>query len=183
MEGQLWPNERLLLHKVVSDLKPKIALEIGTWKGGGSTFQIASALQEIGGGILTTCEPDVEMYSIAFDLYTNILSNRLPVRLKNEYSHNVISEMIRCNEIPDFVLMDGPEDPNVCLNDLKSLEDLMITGAIVAFHDWDLGVRADGLISTKSALVRPYIEQSTKWKLEHRLTAPESVGFAVYKKL
>ena len=183
MEGQLWPAERSLLYKTIIDLKPKIALEIGTWKGGGSTYQIASALKEIGEGILITCEPDIEMYKAAFDLYKSVLKDDFPVMLENDYSHNIILKMIEYNHIPDFVLMDGPEDPNVCLNDLKSLENIMKPNSIVAFHDWDLGIRADNLISTKSAFVRPYIEQSTKWKLKYYLTAPESVGFAAYTKL
>ena len=78
--------------------------------------------------------------------------------------------------------MDGPEDPNVCINDLKMLENHMKEGSIVSFHDWDTDIRADGMTSTKSILVRPYIESSKKWKLVSLLTKPVSVGFSIWQR-
>ena len=180
MEGQLWPEERKMLHQTVINLKPELALEIGTWKGGGSTYQIADALVKNGKGRLVTCEPDPTLFAIAKNTYEVELEGKMPVQLVNDYSHNVIENLIKHNQIPDFVLMDGPEDPDVCVNDLKALQDLMRPGSIVAFHDWDLGVRPDGLVSTKSKLVRPYIEGSELWECVGSLTAPVSVGFSVW---
>ena len=182
MDGQMWPEERALLKATVEAQQPAVALEIGTWKGGGSTFQIASALLHHMYGTLHTCEPDPELHNIAKNTYEIELGNKYPVVLYNDYSHNVIQKLINQKLIPDFVLMDGPEDPNVCLNDLRALEDLMKPGSIVSFHDWDLDVRADGAISTKSVLVRPYIESSRKWKLLNYLTKPVSVGFSVWER-
>jgi len=178
----MWPAERTLLYKTVLELKPQWALEIGTWKGGGSTYQIASALKENGFGELVTCEPDKEMHNIAKNTYEVELKGEFPVKLVNDYSHNVIDHLLQNNTTPDFVLMDGPEDPEVCLNDLKALEVRMRKDSIVTFHDWDLGMRADGLISTKSQLVRPYIESSPLWERVEVLSAPISVGFAVYRR-
>jgi len=184
MEGQLWPQERAMLHQTILTLKPELALEIGTWKGGGSTYQIADALVKNGKGLLITCEPDPELFAIAKNTYEVELAGKMPVQLVNDYSHNLINHLVNHGRIPDFVLMDGPEDPNVCLNDLKALENLMKPGSIVAFHDWDLGVRADGLVSTKSEFVRPYIEGSKeKWVSIGVLTAPVSVGFSVWRRL
>lgn len=182
MEGQMWPEERILLQQTVQKLRPATALEIGTWKGGGSTFQIASALLQNNYGTLHTCEPDSNLYEIAFNTYTVELSNKYPVILYNNYSHNLIEYLIEQNLIPDFVLMDGPEDPNVCINDLKMLEDHMKEGSIMSFHDWDTDLRIDGLISTKSVLVRPYIESSKKWQLIASLTKPVSVGLSIWQR-
>lgn len=178
----MWPEERALLQQIVRKLRPEIALEIGTWKGGGSTFQIATALLNNNYGTLHTCEPDNELYSIALNTYTKELNNKYPVILYNDYSHDVIGYLLDRNAVPDFVLMDGPEDPNVCLNDLKMLEDHMKEGSIVSFHDWDTDLRADGLISTKSVLVRPYIESNKRWKLITSLTKPVSVGFSIWQR-
>ncbi len=178
----MWPEERSLLQQTVQKLRPAIALEIGTWKGGGSTFQIASALLHHMCGKLHTCEPDLELYNIAKNTYEIELGNKYPVILYNDYSHNVIKKLLNQKLIPDFVLMDGPEDPNVCINDLKMLENHMKEGSIVSFHDWDTDIRADGMTSTKSILVRPYIESSKKWKLVSLLTKPVSVGFSIWQR-
>lgn len=182
MEGQMWPEERSLLQQIVQQLRPAVALEIGTWKGGGSTFQIATALLNNNYGTLHTCEPDYELYKIAQNTYVSELQNKYPVILYNNYSHHLINHLLENNLIPDFVLMDGPEDPNVSINDLKTLENHMKEGSIVSFHDWDTDIRADGLISTKSVLVRPYIESSKKWQLLHYITKPISIGFSVWQR-
>jgi hypothetical protein len=50
-------------------------------------------------------------------------------------------------------------------------------------HDWDLGVRVDGMTSTKSTLLRPYLESSSSWKIIRALTAPESVGLVCAQKM
>jgi len=183
MEGQLWPIERQTLKDLVLKNKPKVTLEIGTWKGGGSTYQIATALHELGEGHLYTCEPDTSLFTIANALYSEE-QQHLPVTCLNSYSNEVISAMLQRKEIPDFVLMDGPEDPDVCLDDLIQLEPNMKTGSIVAFHDWEIGVRLDGLVSTKSHKVRPYIEQSKLWQevLVLSQDSYRTVGFAAYKR-
>lgn len=180
MHGQLWEEERKLLHKIIVDLKPNLCLEIGTWKGGGSTYQIASALVSNGKGFLITCEPDLQLFNIAKHTYETELSNSMPIKLMNSYSHGVISDLIDANTIPDFIFMDGPEDPNVAFNDLKAIEDHMEPGSIVAFHDWDIGKRVDGLISTKSKLVKPYIENNNKWSYVVGITSPISVGLSFW---
>jgi hypothetical protein len=45
MDGQLTIEERKFLHTTVLAEKPSLVFEIGTWKGGGSTWQIATALK------------------------------------------------------------------------------------------------------------------------------------------
>lgn len=181
MEGQLWPAEREMLYRTVLALRPHIAFEAGTWKGGGSTYQIAKALQETG-GYLITCEPDIKLYDIAKFTYAVELKGVMPITIINDYSHNVIKQMLSEGRVPDFVFMDGPEDPEVSLNDLKALENNMVHGSMVAFHDWDLGIRPDGGTSTKNVLVRPYIESSTLWELHAQITAPVSVGFSIWRR-
>src|SRR5262245_36850093 len=67
--GQLWLDDRRLLWSTVRELKPAIAIETGTWRGGGSTFFIASAMHANGGGMLFSVENDPEMFAAAREAY------------------------------------------------------------------------------------------------------------------
>lgn len=71
MDGQLWPAERQFLHDAVVSARPNIVLEVGTWKGGGSTWQIATALKELKHGHLHTCEINSDFYIEAKKIYDN----------------------------------------------------------------------------------------------------------------
>jgi len=184
MEGQLWPVERQTLKNLVTKNKPGIVLEIGTWKGGGSTYQIATALHDLKKGHLYTCEPDKHLFNTANTLYSGY-QRHLPVTCMNCPSNEAIEQLLGKGKIPDFVFMDGPEDPDVCLDDLQVLEQQMKAGSMVVFHDWETGIRQDGLTSTKSVKVRPYIESSKIWEEELVLSQNDwrTVGLAAYRKL
>lgn len=165
MNGQLLPAEREYLHNSVLQAKPAIVLEVGTWKGGGSTWQIKRALNNIGAGILYTCEPDESCFLEAFEIYehdTQVVCQKIT-------SEELIKKMLGVGFIPDFVFFDGPEDTDTALNDLISLEKRMKGGAYFMMHDWDAP-------SIKAMKIRPYLEASKTWRIEKVLTAPESVG-------
>lgn len=172
MEGQLWPAERKLLHSTIISAVPNVVLEVGTWMGGGSTLQIVEALLINKNGHLHTCELDTNLFNIAKSSYEHERPDLLPhITIHNKSSSQLISELINSNMIPDVLFFDGPEDPSVAINDLKTLEPLLKSGTVFMMHDWDPGP------STKAHLIRPYIEAN--WIIKHRLTAPESVGFVV----
>lgn len=171
MDGQLLPAERKLLHDIVKAGKPKLALEVGTWRGGGSTMQIVKALEEIGDGMLYTCEPDPECFSIAAAGWK---SNRF-VQVANMTSDRLIAVLLNSNRVPDFIFFDGPEDEDTALRDLQTLEPVLAKGAIFMMHDWDQP-------SKKSVKIRPYIEQSKLWEGLVCLTKPDSVGICCYRK-
>ncbi len=180
MEGQMWPAERDFLANAIKERNPSIILEVGTWKGGGSTLQIANAMAE--SSTLITCEVDKNFYDQAMrDLsdhknFDNIKFNNVP-------SYELIDDIIENGVIPEFVFFDGPEDPEINYNDFKRLEEYVKPGTYFCMHDWDLGVRADGLTSTKAEYVRPYVEKSDKWDILRTLTSPVSVGIVLAKKL
>ena len=178
MIGQLLPQERSLLFDTVLKAQPKLVLEIGTWKGGGSTYQIASALFSTFSGVLHTCEVDPEFFAEAAEIY-NTDKWRNIVFCHNIPSTQLINQLIANNTIPDFIFEDGPEDPALNIADLLLLEPHLKKGTIFAAHDWDLDLRVDGGISIKSQLIRPYIENSPKWRIVEYITKPISVGMVV----
>ena len=71
LEGQLTQKERRLLYAAIICNRPRIALEIGTWNGGGSTYFISSAMNNVGKGSLHTVEANKEQYDHAVALYTS----------------------------------------------------------------------------------------------------------------
>lgn len=180
MEGQLWPAERAALYDFVMDANPRVVLEVGTWKGGGSTWQIVSALRaRKNKGILYTCEINETFFNEATQIYTHDPQVRCYFKTGNQ----LLKELRDQNVVPDVLFMDGSEDPSEALEDFCLYDSMCGSGARFACHDWDLGTRADGLSSSKAALLRPHLEQNSNWVITKRLSAPESVGlvFAVKK--
>src|SRR5580704_6658119 len=64
VEGQLSAKERELLMAAVRSgpRQPRVALEVGTWLGGGSTAHILDALESNGTGHLWGIEADRSIY-------------------------------------------------------------------------------------------------------------------------
>lgn len=178
MEGQLTDQERQFLYDVVCKEKPKVALEIGTWKGGGSTFFISEALKTYS-GVLYTCEIDVGNFRQAVELYRD---NPI-VKLNLCRGVDLIEKLIGSNTIPDLAFFDGSEIADENLRDFKMLEPHLKIGAAFLAHDWELGLRIDGAFSTKNTTLRPYIESSPNWQIIDTISAPYSVGLVYAKKI
>jgi len=177
----MWLEERVFLNNAVCEAKPFIALEIGTWKGGGSTLQIVNAITTYGGH-LHTCETDNILYQEAIKSYQHSNLNQY-ISFYNKPSTDVINDMIKRNLIPQFIFFDGPEDSDLNLSDFKLLDQHLPVGTYFCMHDWDLGMRVDGNISIKALYLRPYLEKLSTWKILRSLTAPISVGIVLAQKV
>lgn len=176
--GQLLPAERTALHEMVLQARPKICVEVGTWKGAGSTLQIVSALDINQQGFLHTCEPDAELHNIATQYYNNHGQQFLPrIALHKKTSTELIQELINQKTKVDFFFADGPEDPDLAVRDFKMAESIMEPGSIFAAHDWlnDESVKVSKLKSV--------IGKSDKWMLYSIVTPPESVGLVFFKRI
>lgn len=172
--GQLWPAERQLLFDTVIDNKPTNILEIGTWKGAGSTLIIATALKTIGSGHLYTCEPDVSLFECAMKVFAD--NSWFPfITLLNCKSKEAIEYLNMIEVIPDMVFFDGPDDPNVAVEDIKELEKIIRPNTTFMMHDWE------NKESCKQDIIKPYINSSDIWKVEQVLMPPISVGLVVAK--
>ncbi len=178
MRGQLLPEERKFLYNSIITIKPNLVLEIGTWRGGGSTYQIAEALLFNNSGKLVTCETNTDFYREALSIYDCDKWNDI-VDCRNVNSSVLIKELIDKGDIPDFLFFDGPEDPESNLEDFLHLEQYLSDDSYFCAHDWDLGTRIDGLKSIKSKLIRPYVENSDKWIIIKSLSYPVSVGIVL----
>ena len=64
IEGQLNEAERRLITEAITGAakKPLVAIEVGTWLGGGSTLHILRALEQNGTGHLLGIEADRSIY-------------------------------------------------------------------------------------------------------------------------
>ena len=141
IEGQLNAEERALISSTIlnAPIKPKIAVEVGTWLGGGSTLHILRALQKNGEGHLWGVEAAKDIYekmiaSIrtgapdAADRFTPLLG----------FSTEVLPRWL--NELPgaaeiDFVFLDGGDNPYEQIEEFKLLESRIKVDGMLMSHD------------------------------------------------
>lgn len=174
------PQERQSLYDWVLNAKPKVVFEVGTWEGGGSTWQIANAIKDAGvGGHLTTCEVNKKFYAEACKIFnTDYWKPHVTCLLKP--STEVISTLN-----PDFTFFDGPNNADLSLSDFKLLETRVNSGAMFACHDWDRIEHYDGtriIVAEKCVKLRPYLEEHDEWRILQTLTRPISVGLVLAQK-
>lgn len=180
MEGQLTPKERKKLYSWICEAKPQLVLEIGTWKGGGSTWQIANAIKDSSyDARFITCEIDKDFHKQAKAIYN-----------KPEF-YFVHCILMSCTDVikslsdipPDFVFYDGPNDAEFTFETFKLLDNIMQPGSKFACHDWDEFKHDGGVVAEKGKILRPYLEKSKQWVCLEYVTKPNSVGMALYEKL
>jgi hypothetical protein len=165
--GEMLPYERYKLYSYVINFKPKYVLETGCGDGGGSTYYIASAMAENNNGSeLYTCDPSRGPNSEMRSEFSSIL------KYYQTTSGVLISDMLNNGIIPDFIFFDGPEIPQVAVDDINLLEDSLKVGTILSMHDWhtDSSRGYDNAKSIKAQLIKPYLYGSDKWELIEELS-------------
>ena len=172
--GQLWYVDRKLLYGAIREHKPKTIFEVGTWYGGGSTYFISQALYENGGGVLHTIEENAEAHARAKENYARHMPHLLPhVRFHVGNSTKVYPVLLREQGALDAVFLDGGQNAQQTMTEFEMVAPHLRAGALLLAHDWD---------NEKMEMLRPKMEASKEWKLLARATAPESVGFVVWRK-
>lgn len=156
VDGQMWRRERELLYHSVLEARPKVAVEVGTWNGAGSTFFISQALAECG-GVLYSFEVDEELHRLAVEAH---LGNPC-VRLFLGKGEWLIPSALNGHAV-DFAFLDGSDNPQEAMDQIALLEPRMPAGAILMMHDW---------FEPKARLARPYLLDSPKWELLCELPA------------
>lgn len=129
--GQMSVEERKILYNIAIEKKPKIIVDVGTWKGNGSTYILASAVKANGKGHVYTIEQDAEMCKTAVKNYgTSEL--KMHISFINRDSAEAISWIgLKLKRI-DLLMLDG----NRSYDDYKAAFSWFFEGAVVACHDW-----------------------------------------------
>ena len=158
MEGQMNPEERELLYRLVLENEPHICVESGTCLGGGSTYFVASALYNLdAGGVLHTVEIFDEFFDRAKKLYRNDLAYLNPfVKFHRGNTLDTLKYLAITLPKIDFAVLDGGACPVKILYDYCLLRDSIPVGGIACFHDWD---------SKKGTLIKPLMEADEDWRL------------------
>lgn len=183
--GEMLPYERYKLYNWIININPKIIFEVGTGHGGGSTYYIAEAIKHLNnGGKIYTCDPERNADSTLLQDFP--LIQFFPI-----YSEDMLKNLTDQGLKPDFIMFDGPEDPNIAYNDIKYMENFIDDGTHFSMHDWDLYRPYDRNQSTKSVKIREYMENSSNWMLLEQLYSDrknstnnmqyDSVGLCLYK--
>ena len=139
--GQLNEAERQLITDAIisASKKPVVAIEVGTWLGGGSTLHILRALEKNGVGHLWGIEVDRSIYQ---QMLANI-SAEAPQEAKRftplfGFSQDVLKQWRQqqpANVSVDFVFLDGGNNPREQIEEFELLDPLIPVGGQLLTHD------------------------------------------------
>lgn len=171
-EGQMSPVERKQLYDTIIKYRPYTVFEIGTWKGGGSTYFISSALKENKQGKLFTVECNKDFFLEATKRYTEELSE-LSSYICFNYgkSDKCYEELLRIVPWVDFLLLDGAEDPLQTYSEFIMIEPKLSRHAIVLCHDWK---------KSKADNIRSILTNQDEW--EELFVLDTLTGFAGFRR-
>ena len=199
LSGQMHFFERDKLYEWVYEKRPSIVFEVGGGEGGGSTIQIAHALKTLkDDGVCVdtkfyTCDADPAEIKKSKAYFSTHPDYKDFVSVECEYSTKFLSVLLGDGVVPDFIFFDGPEHPELNLEDFKMLEEVVPVGTMFASHDWEVEERIEGGFSVKNVALRPYLENSESWEEVECLSGKmvewpneeveNSVGLALYKRV
>jgi hypothetical protein len=177
-EGQMNPSERELLYNLVLQEKPDVVCEVGTCRGGGSTYFIAKALQANGKGKLYTCENNREFYDYARVLYAGNpdfagLEEYVNFNFGDSYEifgeHGDREGCLLWKICPDIVFLDGGADSIKMVYDFAMFRPYIPIGKWLVMHDWNNG---------KSDYIKPILNDDKDWKF-----VKQEIGLVVFQRI
>ncbi|OJI09287.1 hypothetical protein BK006_01685 [bacterium CG10_49_38] len=173
LQGQMYIRDRKGLYDTILEFKPRHCLEVGTWTGGGSTFFLGKAFEEIGKGKLYTLESDQELYDQAISYYTkNLPQTRAFVEFIRGDNVEIFRGMLESAGSLDCCFLDGSDNSAETIRQYDFLKKYFRSGTILMAHDWN---------TAKMIKLRPIILADKRWKFLKKIEEPESVGFVVLK--
>jgi len=156
-ESQLHPAEKeILKSKTLAAAQPTI-LEIGTYKGGGSTLTFLEALKRKGPGRLIGIEADPDVFaemkaniasvdSEFFDFFEPICG----------FSQRLIPDLLLRFPRFDLVFLDGGNNPREQIDEFELLKNAIPVGGYLFSHDANL---------RKGHWLVPYISELDNWRV------------------
>ncbi len=176
IEGQLNLREReLLTNAIVGAPRPvRVALEVGTWLGGGSTLHILRALEKCGCGHLCGIEASREVYE---RMVANIKAGA-PEALHRftplfGFSQQVIPKWLgdQPKEFAvDFAFLDGGNNPMEQIVEFRLIEARIPVGGQVMAHDAK---------ARKGKWLVPYLSRLDNWQTQLHDVSVEGLLHAV----
>ena len=141
IEGQLNQRERELLTEAIlrAPKPPQVALEVGTWLGGGSTLHTLRALEKNGCGHLWGIEADRSIY----DRMIANLKDGAPEAWRRftplfGLSQHVIPQWLAAQTADfaiDFCFLDGGNNPLEQITEFRLIEGRIPVGGQIMAHD------------------------------------------------
>lgn len=175
IEGQLNATERRLLTEAIlqASPKPRVAVEVGTWLGGGSTLHILRALEENGVGHLWGVEADRSIYE---RMLANLRA-AAPEACKRftplfGFSQVVIPQWLReqGREVSvDFVFLDGGNRPLEQIDEFRLLAPHIPVGGQLMAHDAKL---------RKGKWLVPFLTRLDNWQTQLHDVSTEGLFYA-----
>lgn len=174
VDSQMSAIEREHLYDVIIKNKPDIVFEVGTWKGGGSTYIISSGLCKNNKGKLYTIEYDIDFYNNAMILYNSELLYLKPfINFNFGKSIDVYKKLLVDEDIEkiDVLFLDGADDPEMTMNEYKMFEKYLKNDSILAIHDFK---------ENKCATIKHILTKENGWNKIIELNT--LTGFVIFKK-
>lgn len=166
IEGQLNAAERRLITDAIchAAIKPAVAIEVGTWLGGGSTLHILRALEQNNTGHLWGIEVDRSIYE-------QMLANICAAAPKESrrftplfgFSQSVLKQWKKeqpADLAVDFCFLDGGNNPREQIEEFNMLDPLIPVGGQLMTHDAKM---------RKGRWLVPFVSRLDNWesKLHH----------------
>lgn len=156
IESQLSTSEKAILRRAVEAFDSPRILEIGTYKGGGSTLTFLEAIKSRGRGSLIGVEASAAIFS---EMKANIEAAD-PDYLRffeaiEGFSQQVIPEILTKVSAFDIVFLDGGNNPREQVEEFELIKDAIPVGGYLFSHDANL---------RKGQWFIPYILELDNWR-------------------
>lgn len=157
IESQLHPVEKQIIGRRVDAMSDPAILEIGTYKGGGSTLTFLEALKRKNSGRLIGVEADPDMFA---QMKANISSVDPGYFAFFEpisgFSQCVIPGLLTKYPRFDLAFLDGGNNPREQIEEFELLKDAIPIGGFLFSHDANL---------RKGHWLVPYLSELDNWRV------------------
>lgn len=158
--GQLNDAERNIIRTWLRSLsRIQNVVEVGTWKGGGSTLHILEELQKLQAGHLWGIEADAGIYAEMLENLRKAVPEGLcyftPLfGFSQKVLPRLLAEKIKAEEI-NLVFLDGGDSPREQIDEFNMLAPHIPVGGILLSHDAKL---------RKGKFLVPYVTALDNWQ-------------------
>jgi predicted O-methyltransferase YrrM len=167
IESQLHPVEKEIIARRVDAMSAPNILEIGTYKGGGSTLTFLEALKRKSSGRLIGIEADPDVFA---EMNANITSVDPGYFAFFEpisgFSQRVIPGLLTKYPRFDLAFLDGGNNPREQIEEFELLKDAIPVGGFLFSHDANL---------RKGHWLVPYLNELDNWRVTIHQSSEEGL--------